>query len=404
MIDTTDDEAQMRRALRLAARGRGRTHPNPRVGAVVTRDGEIVGEGYHRGPGHPHAEVVAMAAADQKARGAVLYTTLEPCSHKDKRTPPCVDAILKHGIRRVVAAMVDPNPAVSGAGLHRLRASGVVVEVGVCQREAMRLNAAYVKWITTGRPYVVLKAAMTLDGQIATASGVPRWITGEAARLDGRRLRAAADAVLVGVGTVVADNPQLTTRIRGARDPLRVVIDPSLRTPLSADVIATAQKTPTLILATRRRASVKKAMQMTARGVEVCYLPETDGEIPFISVLNLLGKRGILSLLVEGGAGVNGSVLRSRDVDQVVFYVAPKLYGKAGGLGLFRDAGMTDGMTLEEVAIKKIGPDLRISGRVAMAGALSPRSYLIPDPSSRERREPRGEKNIRGQGEEGEGE
>jgi len=246
----------------------------------------------------------------------------------------------------------------------------MTVEVGVCRREAMRLNVAYVKWMTTGRPYVVLKAAMTLDGRIATASGTPRWITSEAARLDGRRLRAAADAILVGVGTVVADNPQLTTRIRGARNPLRVVIDPSLRTPISADVIATAQKTPTLLLAVRRRASAKKAKQMTALGAEVGFLPESDGEIPFISILNLLGKRDILSLLVEGGAGVNGSVLRSREVDQVVLYVAPTLCGGEDVLGLFRGAGPTDLIALEEMNIKKIGPDLRISGMVENGTAV----------------------------------
>jgi len=368
-IDTTDDEVQMRLALRLAARGRGRTPPNPMVGAVVTRGGEIVGEGCHRGSGQPHAEVVAMAAAGQKARGATLYTTLEPCSHTNKRTPPCVPAILQSGIRRVVVAMVDPNPAVSGAGLSDLQKAGVAVAVGVCRQEAMRLNVAYVKWMTTGRPYVVLKAAMTLDGRIATAAGTPRWMTSEVARLDGRRLRAAADAILVGVGTVVADNPQLTTRIRGARNPLRVIIDPSLRTPLSADVIVTAQKIPSLILAVRRRTSVKKAEQMMALGVEVDFLPESDGEIPFTSVLDLLGKRGILSLLVEGGAGVNGSALRSGEVDQVVFYVAPRICGGEDGLGLFRGAGPIDGITLEEVAIKKIGADLRISGRVGKTAA-----------------------------------
>jgi len=362
MIDITNDEVQMRRALRLAARGRGQTHPNPMVGAVVTRNEEVVGEGYHRGPGHPHAEVVAMAAAGQKTRGATLYTTLEPCCHMNKRTPPCVEAILKHGIRRVVAAMIDPNPAVSGAGLRHLREAGVAAEVGVCQHDAMRLNVAYAKWITTGRPYVVLKAAMTLDGRIATVSGISHWITSEAARLDGRKLRVEADAILVGVGTVVADNPQLTTRIPGAHNPLRVVIDPSLRTPTSATVIATAQKTPTLILATRRRASVKKAEQMKALGVEVCFLSESDGEIPFISVLNLLGKRGILSLLVEGGARVNGSALRSREIDRVVLYVAPRFCGGEGGLGLFHGTGPTDGVGLEEVTIRKIGPDLRISG------------------------------------------
>ncbi len=358
------DEFYMRRALLLAARGAGKVSPNPMVGAVVVKNGEIVGEGFHPGPGWPHAEVFALEQAGRRARGATLYTTLEPCGHLDKRTPPCTRAIFQSGIRRLVSAMVDPNPKVSGRGFATLRAEGVEVTEGLCQAEAMRLNAVYVKWIAVGRPYIFLKAAMTLDGRIATATGESQWITSDAARKDSRKLRAQVDAILVGVGTVLADNPHLTARSRGAKNPLRVVIDPALRTPPSAHVLTA--EAPTVLIAADG-VSPNKIGRLQAKGVEVHRLPRSDNEIAFGAVLDFLAQRGITSLLIEGGSRVNGWALRSGEVDRVVFYIAPTLFGGDDAQGAFAGKGcrtLAEAFSLVDVKIRKIGPDLRVEGSV----------------------------------------
>ncbi len=360
----TRDEFYLRRALRLAARGAGKVSPNPMVGAVVVKNGKIVGEGFHPGPGLPHAEVFALEQAGPLARGATLYTTLEPCCHLDKRTPPCTRTILQSGIRRLVSAMVDPNPKVSGRGFSALRAGGVEVTEGPCRAEAMRLNAVYVKWITVGRPYVFLKAAMTLDGRIATASGESRWITSDAARKDGRKLRAQVDAILVGVGTVLADDPYLTARGHGAKNPLRVIIDPTLRTPPSAHVLTS--EAPTVLIAATG-VSPNKAGKLQGSGVEVHRLPRSNNEIAFGAVLDFLAQRGITSLLVEGGGRANGWALRSGEVDRVVFYMAPMLFGGDDAQGAFNGRGcrtLAEAILLDDVKIRKIGPDLRVEGSV----------------------------------------
>jgi diaminohydroxyphosphoribosylaminopyrimidine deaminase/5-amino-6-(5-phosphoribosylamino)uracil reductase len=358
------DEFYMKRALRLAARGTGKVSPNPMVGAVVVKNGKIVGEGFHPGPGWPHAEVFALGHAGTQARGATLYTTLEPCCHFDKRTPPCTRALLQNGIRRLVSAMVDPNPKVSGRGLASLRAGGVEVTEGCCRAEAMRLNAIYVKWIAVGRPYVFLKAAMTLDGRMATASGESQWITSDATRKEGRKLRAQVDAILVGVGTVLADDPHLTSRSRGAKNPLRVVIDPTLRTPPSAHVLTS--EAPTILIAADD-VSPDKIGRLQARGVEVQCLPQSDNEIAFGAVLDFLVQRGITSLLVEGGSRVNGWALRSGEVDRVVFHIAPTLFGGDDAQGVFHGKGcrtLAEALSLDDIKIRKIGPDLCVEGSV----------------------------------------
>ena len=354
----------MKRALQLARRGRGKTSPNPMVGAVVVKRGEAVGEGFHAGPGLPHAEVLALARAGKEAEGATLYTNLEPCCHTAKRTPPCTGAILGSGIRRVVAAMTDPNPMVSGKGLDLLQRSGIEVVKGVGQPEAERLNEIFAKYITTQRPFVILKAAVTLDGRIATRSGRSRWITGAAARREVHRLRSEVDAVMVGIGTVLADDPMLTARRKGAQNPIRVVIDPSLRTPPTAKVIASITEAPTLLLTTSK-APASKIRSLKEKGAQIELLPHRRGEFAFDAILEKLGKSGITSLLIEGGGRVNGMALRAGAVDRVIFYIAPKLLCGEDAKGVAAGPSMRDlsqAIRLDEVKVKRVGEDIRIEG------------------------------------------
>ena len=337
------------RALALARRGLGRTSPNPAVGAVLVRDGQVVGEGYHHRAGEPHAEVLALREAGEAARGATLYVTLEPCSHWG-RTPPCADALIRAGVRRVVACTLDPNPRVDGRGFARLAAAGVEVALaGEPFRErARRLNAAYEKHVTTGLPYVTLKVAMSLDGKIATASGDSRWISGEASRAMAHRMRARHDAVMVGVGTVLADDPLLTARPPGrppARQPLRVVVDSEARTPPGSRLVASAGPGAPVLVATTTRAPAARADALRAAGAEVLALPPgPDGRVDLRALMAHLGGRGITGVLVEGGATLAGSLVASGLVDEVVAFVAPVILGgerapsPVGGAGAARVA------------------------------------------------------------------
>lgn len=360
------DEKFMKRALRLARRGRGKSSPNPMVGAVVVRNGKIVGEGFHSGPGLPHAEALALAAAGARAKGATLYINLEPCCHTAKRTAPCTDAILRSGVGRVVAAMTDPNPMVSGKGFQILRRSGVEVVEGALRSESERLNEVFIKYITTQRPFVILKAAMTLDGRIATRSGASRWITGEAARMEVHRLRSEVDAVLVGIGTVLADDPMLTARIKGVKNPLRVVIDPLLKTPAGARIVTSTAEAPTLFF-TGPKAPSRKIVQFKNAGAEIRVMPGAEGVIAFGAILKELGKAGIASLLIEGGGGVNGMALRAGAVDKVIFYIAPMLLcgddGKSVAVGRSVPA-LSEAVRLDRMKIRQVGEDLRIEGYV----------------------------------------
>ena len=367
----------MRQALRLARLGRGKTSPNPMVGAVVVRNTTVVGTGFHQGPGLPHAEVLALAEAGRAAVGATLYTTLEPCCHLNKRTPPCTEAILRYGVRRVVSAMTDPNPSVAGKGLSALRQGGVEVTEGLCHAEALRLNAPYVKFITTGRPYVTLKAAATLDGRIATRTGQSQWITSSASRRDARGLRAEADAVLVGVGTVLADNPRLTARITGARNPLRVVIDPTLKMPIESHLLTGIENAATLVAVTAR-APKRKVAFLQKRGVRIESFPTRNRVISFEAILERLGQIGVMSLLIEGGSRVNGLALKAGVVDRLILYLAPKLLGGDDAIGLFSGKAIADidqAILLQDVRIKKIGCDVRLEA-VLQRG-------LLPDPLRR---------------------
>jgi diaminohydroxyphosphoribosylaminopyrimidine deaminase/5-amino-6-(5-phosphoribosylamino)uracil reductase len=357
-------------ALRLAAKGQGRTSPNPMVGAVVVKHGRIVGQGFHLRPGTPHAEILALRRAGTAARGATLYVTLEPCCHLNKRTPPCVPEVLRSGVSRVVTAMPDPNPAVAGKGVAALRRAGLSVTVGVARSEAERLNKAYCHWMKTGRPYVTLKAGMTLDGQLATASGESRWITGELARSEVHHLRSHMDAVLVGVGTVLIDDPALTARTGAgleklaSRQPLRIVVDSRLRTPLKAQVLAQQNKAKTMIVTTAvAPAGRRSALQQ--KGIEVLTVPDQQGRVSLPALLKQLGGRGITSLLVEGGSELNAAMLKVRLVNHVRLYVAPLLLGgqnAKGMIGGVSPAKLAGAIRLRQVVTRSVGTDWAVEG------------------------------------------
>jgi diaminohydroxyphosphoribosylaminopyrimidine deaminase/5-amino-6-(5-phosphoribosylamino)uracil reductase len=325
------DMQYMQQALELAKEGAGYVSPNPLVGCVIVKDGQVVGRGYHQRFGGPHAEVYALQEAGTRASGATLYVNLEPCSHTGK-TPPCAEAIVQAGIRRVVMAWRDPNPLVAGGGLARLQQAGIAVTVGVGEAEARQLNEAFLKYITTQCPFVTLKCAISLDGKIATRTGASRWITGDLARAEVHRLRHATDAIMVGIGTVLQDDPLLTTRLpdRHGVHALRVIIDSTLRLPLQAQVAQVTADCRTLV-ATTSRAAPARQQQLQTQGVEILLLPAyDDGHVNLEALWHYLGTRGVASVLVEGGATLSATLLRRRLVDKVLFFVAPKIIGDDG--------------------------------------------------------------------------
>jgi len=357
-------------ALRLAAKGQGTARPNPMVGALVVRQGRIVGQGFHLRPGTPHAEILALQQAGEQARGGTLYVTLEPCCHLEKRTPPCVPEILRSGVRRVVIAMQDPNPSVKGKGAASLRRAGLSITMGVAQREAEELNRAYCHWMKRGRPYVTLKAGMTLDGKLATASGESQWITGELSRKDGHQLRGNMDAVLVGVGTVLVDDPELTARAGArldklaARQPLRIVVDSRLRTPNTAQVLAHQHNTKTMIATTAAAPAARRSV-LQKKGIEILTLPAVKGRVSLRALLTQLGRRGIMSLLVEGGGEINAAMLKAKLVDHVRLYIAPLLLGgqnAKGVIGGTSPARLADAIALRHVVTRFVGHDVVVEG------------------------------------------
>ncbi len=360
------DEAYMQRALELALEAEGNTSPNPMVGCVlVDDDGNIVGEGYHHKAGQAHAEVNALADAKAAAKGATAYVTLEPCSHYG-RTGPCCVALARAGIRRVVAACTDPNPKVAGQGLEYLRLQGIEVETGVCEKQALRQNERFFTWITKKRPFITLKYAMTLDGKIATASGDSKWITGEEARTYAHRLRRQHDAVLVGIGTVLADDPELTTRLVQGKNPVRVVLDSRLRISLMASVLNPAADT--IIFASEEADAVKAEALAALPNVEVVRVPAASCGLCVTRVVQELAQRGITSVLVEGGSEVHGAFFDAGLVDRVCAFIAPKLIGGAravtpvGGVG----KGLVEaGWQLREVETIALGQDVLLTGLVA---------------------------------------
>jgi diaminohydroxyphosphoribosylaminopyrimidine deaminase/5-amino-6-(5-phosphoribosylamino)uracil reductase len=318
------DATWMKRALELAERGRGFVEPNPLVGALVVREGQSVGEGWHRRFGEAHAEVNALAAAGEAARGATLYVTLEPCCHYGK-TPPCTDAVLRAGIRRVVAALPDPFPQVAGRGAEILRAAGVEVEFGPGATEARRQNAPYRKLLATGRPYVHAKWAMTLDGKIATRTGDSRWVSNEASRRRVHALRGRMDAIIAGIGTVLADDPRLTARPPGPRTAVRVVLDSRGRLPATSLLATTAGAVPVLMVTADEGEEERRALQVL--GCEWLRLPAEGGRPAVTALLEELGRRKMTNVLVEGGAEVLGSFRDAGEVDEVHVFIAPRLAG-----------------------------------------------------------------------------
>ena len=350
----------MRLALRLAARAQGRTRPNPMVGAVVVRSGRIVGRGFHSAAGRPHAEVLALRQAGRLAKGATLYVSLEPCAHTG-RTPPCAEAIKAAGVKRVVSAMIDPNPKTKGRGLKRLRAHGIRTKVGLLEEAARALNEVFVTWMKKKRPFVTVKAAQSLDGKIATRTGESRWISGPKARNWAKQLRTQVDAVLVGVETVLKDDPLLTA---GSRPPLRVVLDSSLKTPPTARLFT--HPGPVLIAATTA-GSAQRERALRRAGAEVRRFPSQNGRVPLSSLLRHLAQREISHLLIEGGGETIASALAVRAVDRIYCVVAPLIIGGREAPTAMEGKGivsLTRAVRLKNLSVSRLGPDLLIQADV----------------------------------------
>lgn len=354
------DEACIRRTLALARRAEGMTSPNPMVGAVLVKHGKIMAEGYHKKAGTAHAEVIAIEKAGTDAAGSTLYVSLEPCCHKDKRTPPCTEKIIAAKIKKVVVAIKDPNPKVSGRGIEELEKAGIEVISGILEDKARQLNECYIKHITSGLPFVVLKVAMTLDGKIATPDGESKWITGEKARKEVHRLRGKVDALLTAIGTVKADDPLLTCRTGRMKSPIRIILDPDLEIKASANVLTCPPRT---ILVASDRLSRRKQEQLQKKGVTI--LQHTGSRVNLQWLMKKLGAEGIVSVLVEGGSSLASSCLEEGIVDKVMFFIAPKIIGgeesfPAVGGKAFRS--LQNAHLLTRTAIRRLGDDFIIEG------------------------------------------
>ena len=357
-----DDEFWMRKVLRLAEKGKGRTSPNPLVGAILVKNGKVVGEGYHARAGEAHAEIIALQRAGERAQKATLYINLEPCTHYGK-TPPCAPRVIKAGVKSVVIGMEDPNPLVRGKGIEALKRARLNVHVGILEKECQRLNEAFCKYIIAREPFVILKAAATLDGKIATREGDSKWISGEASRRLVHRLRDEVDGVLVGIGTVLRDDPLLTARIKGGRDPYRIVLDSRLKIPEEAKVLGDS---PTkVIIATTESAPKDKVERLEKRGVRVLTVVSKEGKIDLKPCLSKLGEIGMMNLMVEGGNQVNGSFLDECLIDKLLLFLSPKLIGDPEAPGIFGGEGISklqEAIPLKEMKARRIGEDILLEG------------------------------------------
>ena len=357
-----NDEHWMKRALRLAGKGRGRTSPNPLVGAVLVKRGKVVGEGYHQKAGEAHAEIVALRKAGKEARGSTLYINLEPCTHFGK-TPPCAPAVIEAGIKKALIGMVDPNPLVMGKGVASLRRAGIDVHVGTLEKECRRLNEAFCKYIVKKEPFVTLKVAATLDGKIATRHGDSEWISNEASRRLVHRLRNEADAVLVGIGTVLKDDPLLTARLPGGRDPYRVILDSRLKIPDEAKVIG--MPSSKVLIVTTEMASKNKRERLEEKGARVVVVESKERRVNLRACLSRLGEMGIVSLLVEGGSQINGAFLDEGLIDRFLLFLSPRVMGDREAVGIFGGKGverLSESTLVHELRVRKIGGDLLLEG------------------------------------------
>lgn len=355
-----DDEKWMKQALRLAEKGRGRTSPNPMVGAVLVKNDKVVGEGYHSKAGEAHAEILALREAGEHARGGTLYLNLEPCAHFGK-TPPCAPRVIESGVKRVLIGMVDPNPEVRGKGLESLKKAGLDVKVGILEKECQRLNEVFCKFILGKKPFVILKVAATLDGKIADRDGNSKWISGEASRRFVHRLRDQVDGIVVGIGTILKDDPLLTTRIKGGRDPYRIILDSRLRIPEESKVVKMSH--PKTIIVTTELAPKEKMKELEEKGIRILILDSKQGRVNLKSCLASLGEMEMMSLMVEGGQQINGSFLDEGLIDKILLFLSPKLIGDNQALEIFGGKGVTDlkdAFSLNELRVRRIGEDILI--------------------------------------------
>lgn len=359
------DEKYMRLAMQLAGNAIGRTSPNPLVGAVIVKDNRVVGCGWHRKAGTPHAEVHALNQAGELAQGADVYVTLEPCAHYGK-TPPCAKALVEAKVKNVYGGLLDVNPKVAGKGFKILEDAGIHVEYGFLQDELRKQNEVFFKWIEHKKPFIVLKAAMTLDGKIATATGQSKWITNETSRAYGYKLRDIYDGIMVGINTVIEDNPMLTARVDGGKNPIRIVVDSSLRIDINANVVQ--DKSAKTIIATTDKADKDKILKLQAQDVDVIVVDkDKNDKVDIEKLLDILGQQNICSILVEGGATLSGSFVARKLVDKVYFFIAPKIIGgkeaktPVAGTGILN---LQEALALKDIQIEKLEEDILIIGRV----------------------------------------
>lgn len=359
------DEKYMRLAMQLAGNAIGRTSPNPLVGAVIVKDNRVVGCGWHRKAGTPHAEVHALNQAGELAQGADVYVTLEPCAHYGK-TPPCAKALVEAKVKNVYGGLLDVNPKVAGKGFKILEDAGIHVEYGFLQDELRKQNEVFFKWIEHKKPFIVLKAAMTLDGKIATATGQSKWITNETSRAYGYKLRDIYDGIMVGINTVIEDNPMLTARVDGGKNPIRIVVDSSLKIDINANVVQ--DKSAKTIVATTDKADKDKILKLQAQNVDVIVVDKDENDkVDIEKLLNILGQQNICSILVEGGATLSGSFVAKKLVDKVYFFIAPKIVGgkeaktPVAGTGILN---LQEALALKDIQIEKLEEDILIIGRV----------------------------------------
>lgn len=363
------DQEYMLRAIQLAKKGEGWTNPNPMVGAVIVKDGRIIGEGYHKKCGELHAERNAIASLTESAEGATIYVTLEPCCHYGK-TPPCTEAIIEQKIKKVVIGSRDPNPKVAGKGAQILRESGITVVQDFMREECDRLNPVFFHYITTKTPYVVMKYAMTLDGKIATKTGASKWITGEPARQEVQHMRHRYMGIMAGIGTVLADDPMLNVRVEGWKSPVRIVCDSSLRIPLDSQIVRSAKEYRTIVAYAGREENeeitekiTEKIERLHAKGVDTVCCPDEKGQIDLKKLMTYLGNEGIDSILLEGGGTLNDSALRAEIVKEVHCFIAPKLFGGKNSKTPVQGIGIglpSEALKLKFTDICRIGEDIRI--------------------------------------------